>query len=114
MEKREEDTLGFTKGISFEFSRDIQYSSRGIVSKNVLKTEKGNISLFAFDKGESLSEHTAPFDALVQVLEGLASIQIGGKEHLLSSGESIIMPANITHAISAPERFKMILTMLKA
>ncbi len=113
MEKREEDKVGFTKGESFEFSKDIQYSSRGIVSKTVLKTEKGNISLFAFDRGESLSEHTAPFDALVQVVEGSASIRIGGEEHLLSSGESIIMPANIAHAISAPERFKMILTMLK-
>ncbi len=113
MEKRDNDALGFTKGISFEFSKEIQYSSKGIVSKNVLKAEKGNISLFAFDKEESLSEHTAPFDALVQVIEGSASIRIGGKEHLLSSGESIIMPANIPHAVSASERFKMILTMLK-
>ena len=113
MEKKNIDILGFTKGKSFKFSKDIQYSSGGIVSKNVLKTEKGNISLFAFDKGESLSEHTAPFNALVQVIEGSASIRIGGKEHFISSGESIIMPANIPHAVSAPECFKMILTMLK-
>ncbi len=113
MGKKTDDSLGFTKGENFELAKEIQYSQGGIVSKNVLKSEKGNISIFAFDKGESLSEHTAPFDAMVQVLEGTASIRIDGAEILVSSGESIIMPANISHAVFAPQRFKMILTMIK-
>ena len=83
------------------------------MSKNVLKRPAGNISVFAFDKGEGLSEHTAPFDAMVQVLEGSVRIAIGGEPHDLEAGETIIMPANISHALHATERFKMLLTMIK-
>lgn len=96
-----------------DFTEKVEYSQDGIVSKRVIQKEKGNISLFAFDQGQRLSEHTAPFDALVQVLEGKAAIIIAGKLYELSQGESIIMPANVPHAVSAMERFKMLLTMIK-
>lgn len=103
----------FPKGQKFNFIKEVEYSNGGIVSKNVLKRPTGNISLFAFDKGEGLSEHTAPFDAVVQVIEGKATIIIGGTPHQLVAGETIIMPANIPHALQAEERFKMVLTMIK-
>ncbi|MEW5846037.1 MAG: cupin domain-containing protein [Bacteroidota bacterium] len=103
----------FPKGQKFNFVNEVDYSNGGIVSKNVLKRPTGNISLFAFDKGEGLSEHTAPFDAMVQVIEGEANIFIGGVAHHLKAGETIIMPANIPHALQAVERFKMVLTMIK-
>ncbi|MHC1702321.1 MAG: cupin domain-containing protein [Tenuifilaceae bacterium] len=106
-------TNEFPKGKQFRFNNEVEYSSGGIVSKNVLKRPQGNISVFAFDKGEGLSEHTAPFDAMVQVLEGKVKISIGGEPHELEAGETIIMPANISHALLATERFKMLLTMIK-
>ncbi|HOK60659.1 MAG: cupin domain-containing protein [Tenuifilum sp.] len=106
-------TNEFPKGQKFNFMNEVEYSNGGIVSKNVLKRPTGNISLFAFDKGEGLSEHTAPFDAVVQVIEGKATIIIGGTPHQLVAGETIIMPANIPHALQAEERFKMVLTMIK-
>lgn len=91
----------------------IDYSEGGIVSSQVLKSKAGNITLFSFDKGQGLSEHSAPFDAFVQILDGNAEIRIGGKPLNLKAGESIIMPANITHALQATEKFKMLLTMIK-
>ena len=97
----------------FSFKDKVQFAKGGIVSKQVVKAEKGNVSLFAFDKGESLSEHTAPFDAMVQIIEGKAKIIIGGTVFNLASGECIIMPANVSHAVQASERFKMILTMIR-
>lgn len=103
----------FIKGKKFNFITEVDYSSGGIVSKNVLKRPTGNLSLFAFDKGESLSTHTAPFDAIIQVLEGNARITIGGEPNDLVGGESIIMPANIPHSVEATERFKMVLIMIK-
>ena len=104
----------FTKSAIFSFAASVEYSSGAIVSKTVLKKQTGNISLFAFDRGEALSEHTAPFDALIQVVDGRGEIIIGGKPYIVSSGESIIMPANVTHAVKAVERFKMVLTMIKS
>ncbi len=104
----------FEHAVVFRFEEQIVTAPSGIVSRQVMKSEKGNISLFAFSKGESLSEHTAPFDALVQVVEGKALVKINGTGHEVSCGESIIMPANISHALDAIEPFKMILTMIKA
>lgn len=95
------------------FTTDIDYASDGIVSKRILEKTTGNVSLFAFDKGQRLSEHSAPFDAMVQVLEGHAEITINKEPSHLSAGETIIMPANIPHAVFATERFKMLLTMIK-
>lgn len=95
------------------FKDKVDYSVEGIVSKRVIQKEKGNVSLFAFDKGQKLSEHSAPFDAMVQVIEGKAEILINRVPFELTSGQSIIMPANIPHAVNAMEKFKMLLTMIK-
>jgi quercetin dioxygenase-like cupin family protein len=107
-------TNEFERAKIFRFNDSVDYSEGGIVSKTVLKKETGNISLFSFDKGEALSEHTAPFDAMITVVDGKGEVIIGGKSFILSSGQSIIMPANITHAVNAVEKFKMVLTMIKS
>ena len=104
----------FEKGKAFSFNDSVDYSEGGIVSKTVLKKETGNISLFSFDKGEALSEHTAPFDAMIQVVDGKGEIIIGGKSNFLETGQTIIMPANIPHAVKAVEKLKMVLTMIKS
>jgi quercetin dioxygenase-like cupin family protein len=104
----------FEKARVFGFSESIDYSDGGIVSKTVLKKQTGNISLFSFDKGEALSEHTAPFDAMIQVVDGRGEIIIGGKSYILETDQTIIMPANIPHSVKALEKFKMVLTMIKS
>jgi quercetin dioxygenase-like cupin family protein len=107
-------TNEFEKSKVFSFDGSVEYSDGGIVSKTILKKQTGNISLFSFDKGEALSEHTAPFDAMISVVDGKGEITIGGKPFILIAGESIIMPANIAHAVKAVERFKMVLTMIRS
>lgn len=99
---------------TFIASDSIDYAAGAVVSKTIIKKASGNVTLFAFDKGEGLSEHTAPFDAMVQVLDGVVEIAIGGTPFVLKSGESIIMPASVPHALKATERFKMMLTMIKS
>jgi len=91
----------------------VDYQDGSIVSRQIMKTGAGNVTLFAFDAGEQLSEHTTPFDALVQILDGQAEIRIAGKSSVLSAGEIILMPASVPHAVIAPGRFKMMLTMLQ-
>jgi quercetin dioxygenase-like cupin family protein len=91
----------------------VDYQTGAVVSRQITKAEGGNVSLFAFDVGQELSEHTAPFDALVHVLDGEAEIKISGKTSLLKVGEAIIMPANQPHAVKAAKKFKMLLTMIK-
>lgn len=103
----------FIKGEKFSFNNSIAYADKAVVSKHILKKETGNISLFAFDKGEGLSEHTAPFDAVVYIVDGKADVIIDGKSNILEANETIIMPANISHALKALEKFKMVLTMIK-
>ena len=103
----------FKKGEKFSFEKSIDYADDSVVSKQILKKKSGNVTLFAFEKGEGLSEHTAPFDAMVSVVEGQAEVLIDGVSSMVASGESIIMPAGIPHALKAPERFKMVLTMIK-
>lgn len=100
-------------GENFNVAGSVEYAAQTVVSRAVLKKETGNVTLFAFDKGEGLSEHTAPFDAMVHILDGQAEIRIGGIPHILKAGEAIIMPANISHALRAIERFKMMLIMIK-
>jgi len=104
----------FEKAKVFSFNDSVEYASGGILSKTVLKKETGNISLFSFARGEALSEHTAPFDAMIQVVDGKGEVTIGGKPFILEAGQSIIMPANIAHAVKAVERFKMVLTMIRS
>lgn len=103
----------FGKGKVLNLEEMVEYSSGGVISKQVLKNQSGNITLFSFDKGQGLTEHTASFDAIVQVLDGEAQITIGGNPNLVQKGESIIMPANVSHALQAVEQFKMLLTMIK-
>jgi quercetin dioxygenase-like cupin family protein len=91
-----------------------QYQEGAIVSRELIKKPTGTVSIFAFDTGQGLSEHTAPFDALVQVLEGAVEIRIAGKPHLLEAGDVILMPAGQPHALQALQRFKMVLTMIRS
>ena len=107
------ESTHFEPGKSFRFDSKIDYSAGGIVSKKVIQKEQGNVTLFAFDAGQKLSEHTAPFDAMVQVLEGEAEIIIAGNPSILGVNESIIMPAGIPHAVNAIGPFKMLLTMIR-
>ena len=90
------------------------YQDGAVVSRTLLKRGGGTVTLFAFDEGQALSEHTAPFDAIAQVLEGEALITIAGTPIAVRSGEMILMPANQPHAVAAPSRFKMLLTMIRA
>jgi len=98
----------------FNAADSVDYAAGAVVSKTIVKKQTGNITLFAFDAGEGLSEHTAPFDAVVQILNGKAEITIGGNSMLLQTGQCVIMPASVPHALKAIERFKMMLTMIKS
>ena len=92
----------------------VEYADDSIVSKTIVDKPAGTITLFAFDKGQGLSEHTAPYDAVVQVLDGQARLTIGEDEKRVSAGEIIIIPGNVPHAVYADQRFKMLLTMIRA
>ncbi len=101
------------KGLPFDLDKHVEYAAGSVVSKTLIKKEIGNITLFAFDADQGLSEHTAPFDAVVYVLDGQAEITIGGETSTVKSGEMMIMPANVSHALHAKERFKMLLVMIR-
>jgi quercetin dioxygenase-like cupin family protein len=106
-------TNEFEKGKKFSFNQRIEYAENAIVSKHILKKSCGNVTLFAFSKDEGLSEHTAPFDAIVYIVDGKADVIIHGESNILNAGESIIMPANIPHSLRAVENFKMVLVMIR-
>lgn len=101
-------------GKSLGLSALIDYQLDAVVSKTLMARKTGTVTLFAFEKGQGLSEHSAPFDALVCVLDGQAVVTIGGKDQITRNGEMIIMPANTPHALQAAERFKMLLIMIKS
>lgn len=101
------------RGVPLAAGRLVEYAEGSIVSRTIVKRDAGNVTLFAFDAGQGLSEHTAPFDALVFVLDGRASVTIGGKANEVAAGEMILMPANVPHALQAAERFKMMLVMIR-
>lgn len=92
----------------------IQFQEGSVVSKEIVNKPTGTITLFAFDKGQRLSEHTAPYDALVIITEGVAEITVSGVKHIVKTNEMILMPANAPHALKAIEAFKMMLTMIKS
>lgn len=102
------------KGKAFDISTLLDYQDDAIVSREIIKKDTGTVTLFAFDRGQGLSEHTAPFDALVYVVDGAAEIIISGKSNKLNSGEMIIMPAHKPHVLKATKKFKMLLIMIKA
>ncbi len=93
--------------------RELEYAPGAVVSRTVAKARGGSITLFAFDAGEELSEHTAPFDAFVQVLDGTVELTIGGARVLARAGETVRMPAGVPHAVRAIERFKMLLSLVR-
>jgi quercetin dioxygenase-like cupin family protein len=88
------------------------YQEGSVVSRQITKAEAGNVTLFAFDAGQELSEHTAPYDALVHILDGEAEVRLAGVPYILAAGDAIVMPANDPHALKALTKFKMLLTMI--
>ena len=90
------------------------YAASSVVSTTLAKTGGGTLTLFAFDEGQELSEHTAPFDAVVLVLEGTAEIVVAGRSIPASAGQAVLLPADVPHAVRAPQRFKMLLVMLRS
>ena len=97
----------------YSLTDKIVYAKDSVVSQQIIKSKAGNITLFAFDEGQQLSEHSAPFDALLQVLDGNALIHIAGQPYELKAGDMIILPANVPHAVMASTAFKMLLTMIR-
>jgi len=111
------DTKPSSKGLRGEIAKVadlVNYQDGSIVSREIVKKPAGSVTVFALDEGQGLSEHTAPFDALVQVLEGVVEITIAGRTHRLQGGELILMPAQQPHALKALQRYKMILTMIRS
>ena len=103
------------KGKALNLKDEIAYADGAVISKMLLKKDSGNITLFSFDTGQGLSEHTSPFDAVAQVVEGEGAFIIAGELHKVQEGEMIIMPANIPHDVQAAEQpFKMLLTMIRS
>jgi len=107
-------TKEIDKSLVIKLEESIEYAADSIVSKTVVKKDTGTVTLFGFDKGQGLSKHSAPFDAIVQVLDGTANIIIDDTGYRLQKGDMIIMPANVPHAVEAADRFKMLLTMIKS
>lgn len=107
------ETNFFSHSQAYDIASSIDFTPGGIVSKIISKNDAGSLTLFAFDENQGLSEHSAPFDAIVQVVEGSGEYIIGGKSHIVNAGQLIIMPANISHAVKAQTAFKMLLFMIK-
>lgn len=107
-------TKGLTAGQKAEVTSLVSYQPGSVVSRTLISNRAGTVTLFAFDEGEGLSEHTAPYDALLHLLEGEAEVTISGKMNSLEQGEAIILPAGKPHEVRASKRFKMMLTMIRS
>lgn len=101
------------KGIIFSANKVIDYADGGVISKELIHSNAGSVTLFSFDAGQGLSEHSAPFDALIQVIEGKMELTVEGTKHVISAGENFIIPIGAHHSVNAAERFKMIITMIR-
>ena len=112
-EKKVEQAVGMPAGEALDLSSLVAYQEGSIVSRTLAKRNGGTVTLFAFDAEQALSEHTVPFDAIAQVLDGDAELTIGGNKVSARAGQTVLMPANIPHAVYAPQRFKMLLTMVR-
>lgn len=110
---KNEKSSGMPSAKPVELSNLADYQEGSIVSRTLAQRNGGTLTLFAFDAGQSLSEHSAPFDAIVQILEGQAELVIGGEKVIAQSGQTVLMPADIPHAVNARERFKMLLIMIR-
>nr|WP_308571504.1 cupin domain-containing protein [uncultured Prevotella sp.] len=104
--------MKFEKAKVFNLENCIVYADGGVVSKELVHTDFGSVTLFSFDEGQGLSPHQAPYDALIYVIDGKMELTVNGKANVLKKGESFIIPAGALHAVNAPERFKMQLTMI--
>ena len=111
--KQNSGAPGMPPAEAVELASLVAYQEGSIVSRTLVKKNGGTVTLFAFEEGQALSEHTAPFDAIAQVLDGEAELVIGGNKVPASAGQTVLMPANIPHAVNAPKRFKMLLTMVR-
>lgn len=113
-EKQEESaSSGLPQAQALRLADLIEYAPGSVVSRTLIKRPVGTVTLFSFDAGQGLSEHTAPFDALVQILDGRAELMIGGKVVRAEGGQTVLMPAHVPHAVHAAERFKMLLVMIR-
>jgi len=112
--KRTADKSKLPTGAPVNVATLVEYADGSIVSRTIAETNGGTVTLFAFDQGQSLSEHTTPFDAIVQIIDGEAELTIGGERVCPRAGQLVIMPANIPHSVRAERRFKMLLTMVRA
>jgi quercetin dioxygenase-like cupin family protein len=113
MAEKNPDTEGLA-GRILKLAELVEYQEGSVVSRTIIDQKTGTLTLFAFSQGQGLSEHTAPFDALVHLLDGEAEITISGNSYLLKTGETIIMPANKPHALKAIKDFKMLLVMIRS
>ncbi len=109
-----ENSGSMTSGVAGVLAELVSVQDGSVTSRQILKRPTGNVTIFAFDKDQGLSEHTAPFDALVYIVEGAAEIQISGQARRLEAGEMIIMPADKPHSVQAVEKFKMLLVMIRS
>ena len=107
------DPAGLRPATPTRLGEELDYVPGAIVSRTLVRAKGGSLTLFAFDAGQELSEHTAPFDAFVQVLDGAVELTIGGEKVVARSGETVLMPAGVPHAVRAQERFKMLLSMVR-
>jgi quercetin dioxygenase-like cupin family protein len=112
--KRRTTSSKMPPGKTLTLADAIAYAESGVVSRTLLENEAGTVTLFAFDAGQGLSEHTAPFDALVQVLDGEGIFAFEGKTHRVGTGQMLLMPAGVPHSVKAKKRFQMLLTMLRS
>jgi quercetin dioxygenase-like cupin family protein len=103
----------FQKGETFNVSEVIDYAEGGVVSKELIHNDSGSVTLFSFDAGQRLSEHYAPFDALLQVVDGEMELTVEGQTFTIHTGESFVIPSGARHAVNAPKPFKMIITMIR-
>ena len=113
MAEKNPDTEGLAER-TLKLAELVEYQEGSVVSRTIIDQKTGTLTLFAFSQGQGLSEHTAPFDALVHLLDGQAEVTISGKSYLLTEGETIIMPANKPHALKAIKAFKMLLVMIRS
>ena len=105
--------MKFEKGRVFDVAHMIDYAEGGVVSKELIHNDAGSVTLFSFDAGQQLSEHTAPFDALLQVVEGEMDLSVEGKVNVVKAGEAFVIPNGARHSVSAAKPFKMIITMIR-
>jgi len=113
VQSRVADAAALSPAVPVRLEEAVAYAPGAIVSRTIAKTKGGTLTVFAFDAGQELSEHTAPFDAFVTVLDGTVELVIGGVPVVAAKGETVLMPAGVSHAVKARERFKMLLSMVR-